>query len=146
MKRLDPPFRADHVGSLLRPQALKDAFRDFHTGRMDEKTFASVQDRCIREAVALQEAVGLPAITDGEFRRGSWFGGFLDAVAGLTTRDALFGFHDDQGGRATFQTAHVEGKLRRARGITTAEFSFIRDLTRRAPKVTIPAPTLLHFL
>ena len=145
MNRDAPPFRADHVGSLLRPQPLKDAFRDFHGGRIGEPAFRVIQETCIREAVALQEGAGLSVITDGEFRRGSWFGGLLDAVGGLTTRDALFGFHDGQGGRATFQTAYVEGKLRRTRGITTAEFSFVRDLTRRTPKVTMPAPTLLHF-
>ena len=145
MNRSGPPFRADHVGSLLRPQALKDAFRDFHAGRIDEPTFRVIQEDGIRQAVALQEAAGLSAITDGEFRRGSWFGGLLDAVSGLTTRDALFGFHDGQGGRATFQTAYVESKLRRARGITTEEFGFVRGLTQRTPKVTMPAPTVLHF-
>src|SRR5712691_1911320 len=119
-----PPFRADHVGSMLRPQELKDAFRDFHGGRMAEAAFREVQDRCIRQAVALQEDVGLQSITDGEFRRGSWFLGFVDAVEGLTTQDALFDFRDAAGGHATFQTAYVESKLRRrARGITTGELA-----------------------
>jgi 5-methyltetrahydropteroyltriglutamate--homocysteine methyltransferase len=145
LQRPTPPFRADHVGSLLRPQPLKDAFRDFHAGRIGATTFGAIQDRCIRDAVALQEAVGLQAITDGEFRRGSWFGGFLEAVGGLTTKESLFEFHDAEGSRATFQTAYVEGKLRRARGITTGEFSFVRDATKRTPKVTIPAPSLVHF-
>jgi 5-methyltetrahydropteroyltriglutamate--homocysteine methyltransferase len=141
-----PAFRADHVGSLLRPRELKAAFGDFHQGRIDEPTFRAIQDRCIREAVALQEEVGLQSITDGEFRRGSWFLGFIEAVEGLTTKDALFDFHDARGGHATFQTAYVEAKLRRRpRGITTDEFAFVRGLTRRTPKVTMPAPSLVHF-
>jgi 5-methyltetrahydropteroyltriglutamate--homocysteine methyltransferase len=141
-----PPFRADHVGSLLRPRELKAAFGDFHKGLIDEATFRAIQDRCIRDAVALQEDVGLHSITDGEFRRGSWFLGFIEAVEGLTTKDALFDFHDASGGHATFQTAYVAAKLkRRPRGITTGEFAFVRGLTRRTPKVTMPAPSLVHF-
>ena len=141
-----PPFRADHVGSLLRPRELKAAFGDFHKGLIDEATFRGIQDRCIRDAVSLQEDVGLHSITDGEFRRGSWFLGFIEAVEGLTTKDALFDFHDASGGHATFQTAYVAAKLkRRPRGITTGEFAFVRGLTRRTPKVTMPAPSLVHF-
>ena len=102
-----PPFRAEHVGSLLRPRELKDAFRDFHDKRIDEAVFRVIQDRCIREAVALQEDVGLQSITDGEFRRGSWFAGFVDAVEGLTTRAAAFDFRDSAGGSAKFETAYV---------------------------------------
>jgi 5-methyltetrahydropteroyltriglutamate--homocysteine methyltransferase len=139
-----PPFRADHVGSLLRPQALKDAFRDYHGGRIGAQEFRAIQDRAIREAVALQEEVGLQSISDGEFRRGSWFLGLVEAVEGLTTKDAPFDFHG--GGHAKFQTAYTEGKLRRVRGITTDELSFLRSLTRRTPKVTIPSPSLVHFL
>ena len=126
-----PPFRADHVGSLLRPQKLKDAARDFHAGRLDEIRFKHIQDECIVEAVAMQKDVGLRSITDGEFRRGSWFLGFVDAVEGLTTKDALFDFHDAEGGVAKFQTAYVDGKLKRTRGITTDEFSFIKTLECR---------------
>jgi 5-methyltetrahydropteroyltriglutamate--homocysteine methyltransferase len=140
-----PPFRADHVGSLLRPQKLKDAARDFHTGRLDEIRFKHIQDECIVEAVAMQKDVGLKSITDGEFRRGSWFLGFVDAVEGLTTKDALFDFHDAEGGVAKFQTAYVDGKLKRTRGITTDEFSFIKALNAGTPKVTMPTPSLVHF-
>ena len=141
-----PPFRAEHVGSMLRPQELKDAFRGFHAGRMTAAAFREVQDRCIREAVALQEDAGLQSITDGEFRRGSWFLGFVDAIEGLTTKAAPFDFRDARGGTATFETAYVEGKLKRRRGITTDEFSFVRSITKRTPKITIPAPSLVHFL
>ena len=113
---------------------------------MTAAAFREVQDRCIREAVALQEDAGLQSITDGEFRRGSWFLGFVDAIEGLTTKAAPFDFRDARGGTATFETAYVEGKLKRRRGITTDEFSFVRSITRRTPKITIPAPSLVHFL
>jgi 5-methyltetrahydropteroyltriglutamate--homocysteine methyltransferase len=141
-----PPFRADHVGSLLRPRELKDAFRDFHGGRIDKDAFRAIQDRCIRAAVAMQEEVGLQSITDGEFRRGSWFLGFVEAIEGLTTREAAFDFRDSAGGSAKFETAYVEAKLRRRRGITTDEFSFVRAITKQCPKITMPTPSLVHFL
>ena len=143
---MGPPFRAEHVGSLLRPQELKDAFREFHRGRIDQAAFCVIQDRCIRDVVALQEEVGLYAITDGEFRRGSWFGGFIEAVEGLTTADAPFEFQDGAGGTMSFQTAAVGSKLKRVCGITTDEFAFVHSLTKRTPKVTMPTPSLMHFL
>jgi methionine synthase II (cobalamin-independent) len=70
-KSAGPPFRAEHVGSLLRPAELKSAFREFHAGAIDRERFQEVQDRYIRDAVAMQEELGLRSITDGEFRRGS---------------------------------------------------------------------------
>src|SRR6187549_920061 len=114
-----PPFRADHVGSMLRPQELKNAFRDAHLGKIDDAKFHAIQDRCILDAIKLQEEAGLQSITDGEFRRGSWFFGFVQAVQGLTTKDALFTFHDESGGSVLFQGAYAEAPLRRTRGITT---------------------------
>jgi 5-methyltetrahydropteroyltriglutamate--homocysteine methyltransferase len=140
-----PPFRADHVGSLLRPQELKNAFRDAHLGKIDKQTFQEIQDRCIREAIKLQEDAGLRSITDGEFRRGSWFFGFVQAVDGLTTKDSIFTFHDEAGGDVVFQGAYVEGPLKRARGITTDEFSFVQANSRGVAKVTMPTPSLVHF-
>jgi 5-methyltetrahydropteroyltriglutamate--homocysteine methyltransferase len=140
-----PPFRADHVGSLLRPQELKNAFRDAHLGKIDAATFLEIQDRCIHDAIKLQEDAGLQSITDGEFRRGSWFYGFVQAVDGLTTKDSLFTFHDASGGNVVFQGAYVAAPLRRTRGITTDEFAFVKELTKGTPKVTIPTPCLVHF-
>jgi 5-methyltetrahydropteroyltriglutamate--homocysteine methyltransferase len=140
-----PPFRADHVGSLLRPQKLKDAFRDFYSGRLDAGRFNDIQNECIVDAVAMQKEVGLKSITDGEYRRGSWFLGFVEAVEGLTTKDALFDFHDAQGGVAKFQTAYVDGRLKRTKGITTNEFAFVNRLKAGTPKVTMPTPSLVHF-
>ena len=139
-----PPFRAEHVGSLLRPQVLKDAFRGVEAGTIRADAFREIRDRSIREAVALQEEVGLQVVTDGEFCRGSWFLGFVNAVEGLTTRNAPFDFHG--GGRSKFQAAYVEGKLRRVRGVTIDEFSYLRSITTRVPKITMPSPSLVHLL
>src|SRR4029079_5331886 len=135
-----PPFRADHVGSLLRPQELKNAFRDAHLRKIDGNAFREIQDRSIRDAIKLQQDAGLQSITDGEFRRGSWFYGFVQAVEGLTTKDAIFTFHDETGDTVVFQRAYAEGPLKRAKGITTNEFSFVQSLTKRTPKVTMPTP------
>jgi 5-methyltetrahydropteroyltriglutamate--homocysteine methyltransferase len=140
-----PMFRADHVGSLLRPQELKNAFRDIGRGTITQNQFAEIMDRSIREAIRMQGDAGLKSITDGEFRRGSWFFGFVQAVDGLTVKDSLFDFRDSSGGHATFQTAYVEAKLRRTRGITTDEFSFAKANTGHTPKVTMPTPSLVHF-
>jgi 5-methyltetrahydropteroyltriglutamate--homocysteine methyltransferase len=138
-------FRADHVGSLLRPQQLKDAFRDAARKPLGTAQLSDTLDDAIRDAIRMQEEAGLQSITDGEFRRGSWFYGFVQAVEGLTTRDSLFEFHDGSGGKATFQTAYADGKLRRTHGITTGEFSFVSANTRFTPKVTMPTPSLVHF-
>ena len=140
-----PMFRADHVGSLLRPQELKNAFRDISRGVITQDQFAEIMDRSIRDAIHMQADAGLKSITDGEFRRGSWFYGFVQAVDGLTVKDSLFDFRDSSGGHATFQTAYVEAKLRRTRGITTDEFSFVKANTGLTPKVTMPTPSLVHF-
>ena len=142
---MGPSFRADHVGSLLRPQRLKGAFRDAHLGKIDKQTFQEIQDRCIREVIRLQENAGLRSITDGEFRRGSWFFGFVQAVDGLTTKDSIFTFHDETGDDVVFQSAYVNGPLKRARGITTDEFKFVQANSKHSAQVTMPTPSLMHF-
>jgi 5-methyltetrahydropteroyltriglutamate--homocysteine methyltransferase len=136
------PFRAEHVGSLLRPRALTDAFRAHRDRQIDDAALGQILDRSIREAIALQEDVGLQSITDGEFRRGSWFLGFVDAVDGLTVKESLFAFGGDH---AHWSCPACDAKVRRTRGITTEEFKFVRGATRRTPKVTMPSPTAMHF-
>ena len=83
-----PPFRAEHVGSLLRPTALARAFRDHKSAKIDDQAFTAAQDTAIRDVVALQEAAGLKLATDGEFRRGSYWGHFIGPVEGLTVKPA----------------------------------------------------------
>src|SRR3972149_6058064 len=76
-----PPFRADHVGSLLPPAVLRQAFKDYFAKRIDDAHFAQIQDECIRDVVKLQEAAGLEVVTDGEFRRGSYWGRFVERIS-----------------------------------------------------------------
>ena len=87
-----PPFRADHIGSLLRPPALRQAFRHYAANEIDDAEFSKLQDRCIRDVVALQEQVGLKVVTDGEFRRGSYWGRFVERIDGFEIKPASFKF------------------------------------------------------
>ena len=137
--------RADHIGSLLRPRALKDAYKGFAAGSLDAAGFAAVQDKAIRDAVAMQEAAGLDAVTDGEFRRQSWFAAFVEAVDGLAHKETYFNFTDDAHSDVPTNVPHVEGKIRRTQGITTDEFDFIKTVAHKTPKVTMPAPSVIHF-
>ena len=108
-----PPFRAEHIGSLLRPSALTSAFRAWSAGEIDGTRFEAVQEECIRAAVALQEGVGLQVVTDGEFRRASYWGHFLGPVAGLGTAEAVYRFRDDTGEEVSFLAPQVEDRVRR---------------------------------
>jgi 5-methyltetrahydropteroyltriglutamate--homocysteine methyltransferase len=140
-----PPFRADHIGSLLRPAELRQAFKDRQAGRIDDPAFAQIQDRAIREAVALQEAAGLGVVTDGEFRRGSYWGRFVERIDGFVIKPAGFKFRDDRGHEVDFTGTYAAGKLARRQPLALDEFSFLRDVTRVTPKITLPAPSTMHF-
>ena len=92
-----PPFRADHVGSLLRPPALRQAFKQHHNGSIDDAKFAKIQDDCIRDVLKLQESTGLEVVNDGEFRRGSYWSRFVERTEGFDIKGAVFTFRDDTG-------------------------------------------------
>src|SRR5260370_23363933 len=143
-----PPFRADHVGSLLRPRALTHGFRQLAAGEITPEDYRALQDPASRGVAALKRAAGLRVATDGEFRRGSYWGHFVDAVDGLSTREALFDFHDASGNVQPFIAPHVSGRLSRARAISTEEFAFLKNATSGTgltPKVTLPSPPTMHF-
>jgi methionine synthase II (cobalamin-independent) len=140
-----PPFRADHVGSLLRPPALRQAFQQHRAGEIDEDAYRAVQDRCIREAVAMQEAVGLNVVTDGEFRRGSYWGRFVERIQGFEVRPASFKFRDDAGHEVAFTGPYAIGPIRRAQPLAFDEFAFLRAATHANAKITLPAPSTMHF-
>src|SRR5437870_7327271 len=89
-----PPFRADHVGSLLRPPLLRQAFKRHETSEISEAEFARIQNTCIRDVVALQEEAGLAVATDGEFRRGSYWSRFVGRTTGFEIRKAIFKFRN----------------------------------------------------
>jgi 5-methyltetrahydropteroyltriglutamate--homocysteine methyltransferase len=137
-----PPFRAEHIGSLLRPPELKAAHRARADGELGAAELGAVVDRCIVDAIRLQEEAGMEAITDGEFRRGSWFLGFVQAVEGLSTRPALFDF---SGGHGAWECAYAHGKVKRTGAIAVDEFEYVRAHTARTPKVTMPTPSAMLF-
>jgi 5-methyltetrahydropteroyltriglutamate--homocysteine methyltransferase len=141
-----PPFRADHIGSLLRPRALRRAFREHAAGAISEEEFARVQDECIRAAVRMQEEIGFEVVTDGEFRRGSYWGRFVERTSGLEVRQALLKFRDDDGREVDFTAPYATAPMRRTRPLALDEFVFLRDTARDTAKVTLPAPSTMHFL
>jgi methionine synthase II (cobalamin-independent) len=140
-----PPFRADHVGSLLRPPALRAAFRRHAAGEIDDGEYRAVQDRAIRDVVATQQAVGLEVATDGEFRRGSYWGRFVERIDGFAIRPALFKFRDDHGHAVKFTAPYAIATIRRAQPLALDEFEFLRDATKATAKITLPAPSTMHF-
>jgi 5-methyltetrahydropteroyltriglutamate--homocysteine methyltransferase len=140
-----PPARADHIGSLLRPKPLRDAYKAAAAGRMSAAEFDAALDQSIRSAIRMQEDAGLDAVTDGEFRRRSWFAGFVDAVDGLEHRDTAFGFVAGGEAELSVPVPHTAGLIRRTRGIATRELEFARSVARRRVKITLPAPSVIHF-
>jgi len=142
---MTPLFHADHIGSLLRPKKLREAFRQHSVGQIPEDAFRAVQDAAIRDAVKLQEDCGLQVVTDGEFRRISYWEKFVRLTAGLVVKDAVFKFHDEQGNQSEFTAPYVEGKVGRKVPITLDEFVFLRKSTPRTGKITMPAPSTMHF-
>ena len=134
-----PPFRADHIGSLLRPRKLRDAFRGFSEGRISTEALRVAQDEAIRDVVKLQKDCGLEVLTDGEFRRISYWEKFVRLTAGLEVRDAVFTFHDALGHESKFTAPYVSGKVSRTQPITLDEWAFDNQ------KITMPAPSTMHF-
>jgi methionine synthase II (cobalamin-independent) len=146
--RTIPPFRADHVGSLLRPPALLQAREDHAAGRIDTEALRAAEDEAIRDAVRMQEDVGLQAVTDGEFRRTSWHMDFIYQLDGIHTADdtVKVSFHNEQGD-IEFVTAamHVDGRIGLSHTIFGDAFTFVRDTTTAMPKLTIPSPSMVHY-
>jgi len=139
-----PPFRADQVGSLLRPAHLAQARARWRRGELDAAELASIEDDAIRDAVARQEAIGLEGITDGEFRRDWWHLDFLAQLEGVELADnrgARFRFagQDEQP-----PIASVTGKIACTRPIMAGHFAFLKSATSRTAKMTIPSPSMLH--
>jgi len=145
MNRKNPPFRAEHVGSLLRPQSLKDAAKAHQKGDISEEAFLQTVDREIARAVKLQESVGLRSITDGEFSRSSWFGFFFERLEGFELKPSLFRFHDEHGHNHEWLTCYSSGEMRRVRPLCTDDFKRLQKLTLETPKANMPSPSALHF-
>ena len=151
MSTLNPPFRAEHVGSLLRPKALLDARErlegnvyDEHQGSLAKHELRTLEDECIKAAIKLQEEVGLQVITDGEFRRRSWFQDFMLELNGASVKFLEGAFVDEGGHKLPTPTPHFDEKLHPGNGITTDAFEFIASNTSRTAKATIPSPNMAH--
>jgi 5-methyltetrahydropteroyltriglutamate--homocysteine methyltransferase len=141
------PFRADHVGSLLRPPELLAARERFARGEIARADLRAVEDRAIREVVKMQEDAGLQGITDGELRRTFFHVDFLEQLAGVVTKGAVTVKFHNRAGDVDFAppVMHVTDKVRHQHPIQLADFTFLKEATARTPKVSIPSPTMLHF-
>jgi 5-methyltetrahydropteroyltriglutamate--homocysteine methyltransferase len=147
--RSTPPFRADHVGSLLRPPQLLAARDDFASGRIDAAQLRAVEDAAISEAVAMQEDIGLQSATDGEFRRASWHMDFIYQLGGISQAPGHLAvkFRNPSGNiEWTPAALHVGSKLRLDHTIFADDFRYLQSVVKTAmPKLTIPSPNMVHY-
>jgi len=145
--RLNPPFRADHVGSLLRPQRLKEARARLQKQEITKDQLREAEDEAIRDVVRKQEAIGLQSITDGEFRRTFFHVDFLERLEGVAVSAGVGAKFHTREGEIDFAPPRVTvtGKLRHVQDIQTADFTFLKSVATKTPKVTIPSPTMVHF-
>lgn len=139
-----PPFRADHVGSLLRPPEVLQARDDYAQGRISVQDKRRIEDAAVRAVVRMQEDLGLQGVTDGEYRRASWHMDFIYQIGGITkAHDNLtVQFHNDQGDiEFTPAAMRVTGKLKLEKCIFADDFTFLKSVTKATPKLTIPSPS-----
>jgi 5-methyltetrahydropteroyltriglutamate--homocysteine methyltransferase len=149
-KRDSPPYRADHVGSLLRPPELLEAREAHAAGRIDDAQLRAAEDEAIRDAVALQRDIGLRTATDGEFRRASWHMDFIYSLDGVNKApgDLKVRFHNEQGDiEFTPAAMRIDGKLGVSDTIFGDAFSFLKSCVspEQTPKLTIPSPSMVHY-
>jgi 5-methyltetrahydropteroyltriglutamate--homocysteine methyltransferase len=148
--RFAPPFRADVVGSLLRPAPIKTARTDFHEGRIDRARLTAIEDEAVRAAVALQEAVGLKVATDGEMRRGTYSENFTTSgLRGVVSEHSGTGrwtYSDGKGGTRNAREIRVVDKLSWSGGSGNVEaFRFLAGSVKSAmPKITLPGPCYMY--
>ncbi len=150
------PFRADHVGSFLRPKPLLELRDKWKAGEAPHDELKVLEDECINEVVKMQEDTGIQAITDGDFRRTSWSGDFLTAIKGVEMKAGLVsttvptmqentpvgGVVENWAPPTPVTTSRLEWP---AGGIQHASFEYLKSVTKGTPKVTIPSPSMLHF-
>jgi 5-methyltetrahydropteroyltriglutamate--homocysteine methyltransferase len=149
MTRKSPPYRADHVGSFLRPQHLIDARDRRARGELPADALREIEDEAIRQLVRRQEEVGLWGITDGEFRRTFFHIDFLEQLDGVAVKESGFvaTFQRDDSTEVGFRppTMHVTAPIRHKESIQGRDLEFLAGVTERTPKVCIPSPSMLHF-
>jgi 5-methyltetrahydropteroyltriglutamate--homocysteine methyltransferase len=137
--------RADHIGSLLRPKPLREAFRAHSDKKLGDADLRGAQDAAIGDVIRLQEDCGMRVVTDGEFRRISYWEKFVRLTAGLEVRNAVFKFHDQEGQQSEFTAPYVRSPVSRRAPITVDEFRFVKQHTGSTAKITMPAPSTMHF-
>ena len=140
-----PQNSVDHVGSLRRPPELVQAWRDWEAGKLPFAALHEIQNKMIVEAVAMQERLGLPVVSDGEFRRGGWSRGFLNAVDGFEFRASKLTFRNDQDIATAAPAPVASQKIRRREPIVTGDFKFLKSVAHNRIKVTMPTPSHMHF-
>ena len=144
-----PPFRADQVGSLLRPPALLRARERWTAGEIGADELRALEDEAIRDVVRLQEGVGLQAVTDGEYRRRLWHMDFLLQFGNVSKvkSEVQVDFHTESGTLSRETSAlRVDGLLARPRPILLRDYEYLRSITDRVPKMTMPSPSVMHSL
>jgi 5-methyltetrahydropteroyltriglutamate--homocysteine methyltransferase len=148
--RTSPPFRADHVGSLLRPPRLLQARDDHAAGRISAEELHAVEDQAIRDVAAMQEEVGLQSVTDGEFRRASWHMDFIYQIGGVSKAPGNMAVRfRNASGTIEFTPAalHIDSKIRLEKTIFAEDFTYLQSVasSSQTPKLTIPSPNMVHY-
>ena len=148
LARTKPPFRADQVGSLLKPKALVDAWKARQNDAIAEDDFKRIQHDAIRGVVKMQEELGYQAVTDGEYSRSGWQRDFLVSFANvkIVPSTVKMKFHTEEGETEMAPPGlFVAGKLSRPKPIFVEAFKFLKSVAKAVPKLTIPSPSLMHF-
>ena len=142
-----PPFRADHVGSMLRPKTVLEARERRERGEITAEELREIEDAAIKKVVKQQEDIGLRSVTDGEFRRAFFHIDFLEHLAGVVVKGGIPIKFRSASGEREFAPPRMEvvARLERTRQIAVEDFAFLRETTSRTAKLSIPSPTMLHF-
>ncbi len=142
-----PPFRAEHVGSFVRPERLLQAARAHKAGDLDAGAYREIQDGCIREVVAWQDDIGMPSVTDGEFRRRSWSAGVIDALDGFGLREeGALKFRTESSEHGVEASPYAKAPLERRRRIVTDDYAFVcAQAPRGQVTATMASPPVMHF-
>lgn len=145
--RSSPPFRGDHVGSLLRPAEVRQAREDRQAGRISADRLREIEDAAIRQLVKMQEEIGLQGVTDGEIRRTAWHMDFFYEIGGVAKSGerVRIPFHREGGDvEFTADAVALDGRVRLDRTIFGEAFAFLKSVTHATPKLTIPSPSVMH--
>ncbi|MBD0279126.1 MAG: 5-methyltetrahydropteroyltriglutamate--homocysteine S-methyltransferase [Flavisolibacter sp.] len=147
MKKLFPPFRADQVGSLLRTPEVKEARHRWKSGEISAEELRTVEDKSIADTIKKVESIGMQSITDGEFRRDYFHLDFLKQLDGVTVSGGIAANPHAKVAEDKFTPPKlsVTGKLKHRKNIQVDDYNYLKSVTTRTPKVTIPSPTMVHF-